>query len=372
MFKLLGSCFGKLLVLLLLLESALVCASGNDEVLKNMESGFAEFRAGKLKPAERLFDQVLNNIETVFADSESARKARSLWYSEDNKAYKGEPYERSMAYYYRGLLYLLNTEYGNARASFLGGLMQDAFAEEAQHRSDFASLMLLSAWSARLMGSAYLEKDGFEELLKFRPDFILPDASHNTLVVVETGAAPRKLADGIGHYELVYRKGKGLEDVTVALSSKGASLNLYPIEDLFWQASTRGGRQVDRIIKGKAVFKSEQAAFGSGLSKAANNALVVSELFEESSEIALISGALSLIGVGQMAVSTKVDARVDTRYWSTLPAMLHVQTLHLDQNVNELDFSFIDDFDDPLAELNQSAKVVWDKNGHGLVWLRVE
>jgi len=372
MFKQLTSSISTLLTLILLFESALVCASGNDEVLKNMESGYEQFQSGGLKLSEQIFDQVLLNIETVFADSDSARKARSLWYSEDNKAFKGEPYERSMAYYYRGLLYLLNAEYGNARASFLGGLMQDAFAEEAQHRSDFASLMLLSAWSARLMGSDYLEKDGFDELLKFRPDFILPDATHNTLVVVETGAAPRKLADGIGHYELVYRKGKGLEDVAVKMTHKGALLDLYPMEDLYWQASTRGGRQVDRIVKGKAVFKSEQANFGSGLSKVANNALMVSELFEESSEIALVSGVLSLVGVAQMAVATKVDARVDTRYWSNLPAMLHVQTIKLEQDTKALDFSFIDDFDDPITELNQTTKVVWDKNGNGLVWLRVE
>ena len=346
-------------------------AAGDDQVLNLMEQGFRDFSSGSHQDARSAFDQALMRIETVFSDSESSRKARSLWYGEDNKAFKGEPYERAMAYYYRGLLYLMTEEYGNARASFVGGLMQDAFAEEAQNRSDFASLMMLSAWSARLMGSSHLEKDAFDELIRFRPDYEIPDQGHNTLVVVETGAAPRKLADGVGHYELVYRRGKGIEDLSVSLAYDGG-IKLYPLEDLFWQASTRGGRQVDRIVKGKAVFKSDNAAFGSGLSKVANKTLAFSSLFESSTEVAAISGALSLIGVGQMAMASKVDARVDTRYWSNLPELIHVTSLKLDPSIKTLSFEVLDDFDDPVAELNRQAEVIRDNKGNALVWLRIE
>ena len=48
-----------------------------------------------------------------------------------------------MAYYYRGVLYLRDGDYENARASFKGGMLQDGFAEEEQNRSDFALLSFL-------------------------------------------------------------------------------------------------------------------------------------------------------------------------------------------------------------------------------------
>ena len=371
-FKSVGSRFFILFCLFVNVVSANEVTEGNDDVLQMMEQGFSAFHHRDYQLAERLFDKTLLNIESVYADNESARKARSLWYSEDNKAFKGEPYERSMAYYYRGLLYLYDAQYDNARASFLGGLLQDAFAEEAQNRSDFASLMFLSSWAARLMGSAYLQQEGFDELLRYRPDFPLPAKSHNTLVIVETGAGPRKLADGIGHYELVYRRGKGLEGTKAKLSRGNNLTDLYPIEDVFWQASTRGGRQVDRIIKGKAVFKSTNASIGSGLSEVANNAVVLSSAFENSREISAVAGAFSLLGVAQMAMASNVNARADTRYWSSLPAMINVLTLHLKPEIKTLKFQFFDDFDDPVIELEQEVKVVWDKKGNALVWLRLE
>ena len=365
-------CVQVFLALTFLSTSAWAEQTANAKVLQWMELGVEAFKARQFNRTEMLFDNALLNIESVYADNEAASKARSLWYSEDNKDFKGEPYERSMAYYYRGLTYLYRSEYDNARASFLGGLLQDAFAEEDQHRSDFASLMFLSAWSARLMGSDYLSKDGFEELLIYRPDFPIPPASHNTLIVLETGGAPRKLADGIGHYELVYRRGKGIDGLTAFVSHGGQQHRLYPVEDLYYQASTRGGRHVDRIIKGKAVFRSNQANVGSGLSEAANTAVVFSEAFDNSQKISNIAGAVSLIGVAAQVIGANVNARADTRYWSNLPGMLNVLTMQLTPDVKSLKFDFIDEFDDVVPELSQSADVIWDAKGHAIVWLRVD
>lgn len=344
----------------------------NDDVLQWMEQGVEAFKTRDHTRSAALFDRALLNIESVYADNEAASKARSLWYGEENKDFKGEPYERSMAYYYRGLTYLYGSEYDNARASFLGGLLQDAFAEEDQYRSDFASLMFLSAWSARLMGSDYLSKEGFDELLIYRPDFPVPPKSHNALIVMETGGAPRKLADGIGHYELVYRQGRGIEGLVASASYGGKAYRLYPLEDLYYQASTRGGRHVDRIVKGKAVFRANQANIGSGLSEAANTAVVFSEAFDNSSKISGIASAVSLVGVVQQVIGANVNARADTRYWSNMPGMLYVLTMELTPEVKSLSFDFVDEFDDVVPELSQTADVVWDKNGYAVVWLRVD
>jgi tetratricopeptide (TPR) repeat protein len=97
-----------------------------------LQAGVAAVAEGKTQDATGLFDSALDSIEGMFANTENAAKARSLWYEEGAKDYKGEPYERAMAYYYRGLLYLAEGDYENARASFRGGILQDAFADQLE------------------------------------------------------------------------------------------------------------------------------------------------------------------------------------------------------------------------------------------------
>ena len=226
-----------------------------NQVLNLLQIGKASLDKGDIDEAESAFEQALTQIETVYSNSDDANRARSLWYEEGGKTFKGEPYERAMAYYYRGLVYLYKNEFDNARASFISGIMQDAFAEEEQNRSDFALLMFLAGWSAQKMGSPGLAKEAYDELKSFRPDFKIPSLSDDILVIGETGKSPRKLADGLGHYQLVYRRGKKIVEKRIAIKTNLGELDLYPMEDVFWQASSRGGRPVDKIIQGKASFK---------------------------------------------------------------------------------------------------------------------
>ena len=90
------------------------------------------------------------------------------------KHFKGEPYERAMSYYYRGLLYMLEEDYENARACFKAGIIQDAFAEENQNRCDFALLLFLEAFCSLKLGDQELAKAALEEMKKLRPDLAHP------------------------------------------------------------------------------------------------------------------------------------------------------------------------------------------------------
>jgi hypothetical protein len=94
-----------------------------NEVLNHMEVGLSAYKLGYYQQAKRSFDAAIMNIGSVYADSSEAKKARSLWYEEGRKDFKGEPYERAMVYFYRGLLYLQDADYENARASFINGIM---------------------------------------------------------------------------------------------------------------------------------------------------------------------------------------------------------------------------------------------------------
>ena len=342
----------------------LVQEGKRNEVLNLLEIGKISLSKGNVDEAEKAFERAIREIETVYADSEQAAKARSLWYEEGSKNFKGEPYERSMAYFYRGIIYLYRNEPDNARASFLSGLMQDAFAEEEQNRSDFALHMFMAGWASQLMGAPDLAQEAFAELKQIRPDFEIPDSSHDTLVLAESGKSPRKLADGLGHYQLVFRRGKKIQDTRISLALNNETFDMYPMEDIFWQASSRGGRPVDAIVEGKAQFMQNAAAFGSGLSEVSNTALAFSG--PVSSRTSNTMAALSLIGVASLALSANTKPRADTRYWKTLPDLVHVYTYNSSE---------IPRFDTVIHK-NMNGDVVYTKSpdlihstpNHTLIW----
>ncbi len=334
-------------------------------VLNHMEIGARSFAARDYDTAESSLDFVLAQIESFYSDEDGAKKARSLWYEEGRKDFKGEPYERVMAYYYRGLLYLMQKDWGNARASFEGGMLQDAFAEEEQFQFDFALMPYLSAWASFREKNTIMKDKSWAEVKALRKDVPNFGANHDTLVVVETGTSPRKLGDGVGHYELVYRRGRQFTEERVSIQSNGQQTALYPMEDVFWQATSRGGRAVDRIVKGKANFRSTNAGVGGVLVDTASTLQILQPL-TDSSGLGAVAGALGAVGAVQLFVASKVNAKADIRYWSSIPDAVHVSTLKAQPN-QTLTVHFFDKDNNPLPELTQTVAV---PSQGGVVWVR--
>ncbi|HEX8444603.1 MAG TPA: hypothetical protein VF631_13250 [Allosphingosinicella sp.] len=291
-----------------------------NRVLNQMEIGTRYFWAERDDLSAAAFNDAIEKIETVFKQDPGATKARSLWYEEGSKSFKGEPYERAMVYYYRGLGYLRAGDYENARAAFRQGLMQDAFAEELQDQADFALLLYLEAWASHLNGDADLRDEAMKRVKAIRPD--VPDigADHDTLVLVETGTAPRKLGDGANHSYFVYRRGKGFKENKAELLLGSEPLRLYPIEDVYTQASTRGGRAIDKILDGKVEFKRTTGSVGSGLAQGAT-------MFSAMGGGGAAAGAIGAVGAIASLMSANAKPRADTRQWSSLPDTVHVLTL---------------------------------------------
>ena len=312
-------------------------------VLNELQAGLAAMELDKLDLAERSFENALLRIESVYANNAKAAKARSLWYEEGMKDFKGEPYERAMAYYYRGLLYLRRGDFENARACYKAAVLQDAFAEEKQNRCDFALMVFLQGWASQCLGDKDMAAAAYEEVKRLRPDFATPRADHNVLIIVETGTSPRKLADGVGHYVLVYRRGKGFTEKKARVKVAGQTRTMYPMEDIAWQAMTRGGRPVDKILKGQVVFRERSEKIGTILTEVSSNAMLAAPAFHHStSEVQAVSAALGLIGVAQLVIAQKVNPRADTRYWGNLPDAVHVWTGKLAPGEQAFDAAFLD------------------------------
>ncbi len=341
-------------------------------VLNHLRAGLAAMDIGKYDLAEQSFDTALLNIEAVFADDPNAEKARSLWHSEGRKDFKGEPYERAMAYYYRGLLYMRKGDFENARASFKGGLLQDALAEDEVYRADFALLIFLEGWASLMLGDDDMAEEAFAEVKKFRADFVPPDFGDNVLLIAETGTAPQKIATGKGQSELRFTPGTGFREEKAAVEIGGSVFNGYPMEDIYWQASTRGGREVDKILEGKAQFKGFNETMGQTLTGISAQALSnVGRYGDDAAAVAIVAGIVGLLGLGQQAMADRTRAEADIRQWDNLPDKIHVFTFNSnEQNSQAVPVSFLEPGDKPVANLNRKTNINFINDRFGFAWVR--
>jgi tetratricopeptide (TPR) repeat protein len=300
-------------------------------VLNNMRAGLAAMELGAYDAAKLSFDETLIDIESVYAENPDAEAARSLWIKENRKDFKGEPYERAMAYYYRGLLYMLDGDYENARASFRGGLIQDSLAEDTTYSQDFALLAFLDGWASHCNGDADMAQSSFEEAVKYNPNLPVPTADSNTLLIAETGRAPVKVADGEYGELLTFSRNAGFIDDGAQAVFSGRPIELVRAEDLYFQASTRGGRQIDHILDGKATFKDGANTAGDVLITAGATTALVGNSYGNNK--AVYAGAIMAIGgliAKGIAAATRPDA--DIRYWDNLPDSVHIATFaHADR-----------------------------------------
>jgi len=287
--------------------------------------GLAAMEVGDYATAEKAFDQALQRIETVYAKDKLASRARDTFAKEANKDFKGEPYERAMAYYYRGLLYLRKGDYGNARASFKGAEYQDTVSEAEEFQSDFAVMNYLIGWSTRCMGESDGKAD-FDNAILAQPGITMPPRGHNVLMIAETGTGPIKAQDGAMKEKLVFRipeSNPPEKQALFQLASTGVKPEVAPamqMSSLAFQATTRGGRAIDGILKGKANFKATTGAIGSG---AMNMGLA---MMGQGGDAGTAGAVMAGVGALFSMFSSAAKADADIRYWDQLPDGLSIAT----------------------------------------------
>ncbi|CAA7626320.1 hypothetical protein [Magnetospirillum sp. SS-4] len=358
-----------------------------NRTLNHMRLGLASFAMGNRdRLAAELFDDALAGIEAVHADTPETRKAQGLMTGERIKDFKGEPYERVMAYYYRGLLYLRDGDYDNARASFKGGMLQDALAEEEQYRADFALMPFLQGWAAHCAGKDALAAEDYREFKDFNKDAPLPGGTDNVLVLVETGGAPVKVSDGP---RLRLRRTAGTGSARIVWNDPdrpgrpGNGGQALLLEDIFHQASTRGGRPFDAILEGKAEFKSTADTVGDaalvGAVVAANVATSGGSPYgrktrqqrenenDARAAAAMVAGGLAVIGLLSKAFASTIEAQADIRYWDNLSDRVLGLTLTLPDGVKTLGVEFLS----PGGNVLRQDRVAIQRAGRcGLAWIR--
>ncbi len=317
-----------------------------DRVLAEYRLAAGAMRAGDFEEAKKQLDDALLRIGGLISGpDDAAKRSRGLFTAEREKTFIGEPYERVMAFYYRGLLYWRDGQPDNARACFRSAEFIDGDAEDKTYQSDYVLLDYLDGLATtKLAGDGSDARSRAEKVAKHP----LPayDLESNVLCFVEFGAGPRKVAAG--------QYGEQLKFQFSASRVRSASLsvaeqNLYftPWDNLNFQALTRGGRVMDHVLGNKAVFKRNADVAGdlalAGSAIAADNVYkekkkvvtdergrkhVVTEVEKDQGNENLAIG-LGLLGLGSKIFSAATETRADTRTWDNLPQYLSFAALRL-------------------------------------------
>lgn len=298
-----------------------------DQVLINMQAGVEAFKRGDHHITRRLMEDAYNRIEIVYADNENAKSARSKFAKEANKDFKGEPYERAMVGYYLGLTDLLEHDLQSAKASFGWGEYQDTLSESEEFQADMNSLVFLRGWTRQCAGENASAQEDFDRV------GISPNKQDNLLVLIETGYGPVKYAEG-KHSEILKFKSSPKDTLLKTNIIYQDNLHeLKQVEDLVYQATTRGGREIDQILEGKANFKDA----AEGVADTAMNLGVASSLisssysqtgdYDSASTAATLGLAFSAISLISQITADQTTPAADTRQWDNLPRYINAQTL---------------------------------------------
>lgn len=322
----------------------------NDRVLWQYRTALVAMRRGDYAEAKSLLDDAILTMGGIITNDKDARKARSMFASESRKKYIGEPYERVMAYYYRGILYWMDGEPDNARACFRSGEFIDSDAEEEHYSADYVLLDYLDG-----LASDKLFTDGSDALKRAKtnastkmdlpPDY---DRAANVLFFTECGNAPQKYATGQYREQLRIREGQQQARVVTVRISNGQSIRTRAWDDLYFQASTRGGRVMDHILANKAVFKQSTDTVG--------DAAVISGAVLASNRKTQEAG-LGVLAFGLLSkvISASTTPAADTRTWDNLPQYLGFGALRMAPGTYTAQVEFQDGAGRLLANLNRSV-----------------
>lgn len=293
-------------------------APRRDQVLWSYRNSALAMRAGRFGQARAELDDAIGRLGGILGPNKDAASARRLFNEEAKKMFIGEPYERVMAYFYRGILYWMDGEPDNARACFRTGQLLDSDAENKTYAADWALLDYLDG-----LASVKLAADGSDALARAqahtRATPLPPYAPRaNVLFFVEFGNGPLKYATGQFREQLRFRAGSSSVK-SAAIKVAGQTLAAPSYDDLYFQATTRGGRVMDHILAGKAQFKG--AADGVGDAAIISGAILASQQRRRSNADEIGAGLL-LFGLASKLISGATNPTADTRCWENLPGHL--------------------------------------------------
>ncbi len=316
-----------------------------DVVLDNMRLGLASLAWGDLDEAERALLAAYEYL-TSGKVNDPTRAAFSRIGQEGVRVWTGEPYERAMCFHYMAVLYMLKGEWDNARAAARNSLFSlkqfDAEGEAAVAtiESQFTLGYLVLGLSQLMTGHDEAAKRPLQRVEQLRPDLAplvatIRGGSFDTLLLVDTGRGPRKVAVGTAGSEVrLGSTGRVDSPSQVRAAIDGHAVELPTsdaVVDLWALAQHRRWWSLDTLRKAKAIA-------GDVLTKAGLGAVVVGAA--QDSREAVIAGAGAIVA----GLLLQASAKADTRHLAMLPRRVYLLPLTLGEGRHDLtlDFDYAD------------------------------
>ena len=270
-------------------------------------------------------------------DKKSEDKAKSLWHGEQNKVFKGDPYERSTLHLMLALSFLRRNDPESALSCVKAGLLFDGDTEKGEYTSDFALLQYVGALCHQRLGHTGEAEEWMNQTIKSLElrGYSLPRNSngvpmvagncfesllnpdYNCLILVWAGTPPTMTT--AGHYNedrVIIPGSMNLTALSLSCSSLPHPLLFPPkLGDLNFQAMTRGKRLMNDILKEKAFWKlfinvTSTALVSAGLVMSRANGAVPVQITG--------LGCIVVGGIGYI-VAACINPKADPRHWKLLP-----------------------------------------------------
>ena len=284
-------------------------------VLADIHYAGATFVAGDYRDAQAALVAASKIMEDVAYGAERGQAAMALRHS--MRVYKGEPYERAMAYTYLGLIFYRRGDFENARSAFNLALLADrgSKGDNEDYRDDFTLAHYLIGKTYLKLGEADNAAISFGKVKKYVADNPFADAAKlkdtNFTLLVELGCGPGKRPDMIvGSVDVVQPCPYPERSAEVFLD--GQSLGKAgKLVDVNYQGTTSGSssRDTAQAAKGVAVAVLKQIPF-----------------------VGILGSVAEMGGVN----------KADLRHWRLMPGEVHVIEAKVPEGLHTVQVKFFD------------------------------
>ncbi|MCF7975774.1 MAG: hypothetical protein K9N55_18295 [Phycisphaerae bacterium] len=148
----------------------------------------------------------------------------------------------------------------------------------------------------------------------------MSDPNYNVLLCIELGRGPVKYNTGeFGEMAKFTGSPPMIGEVNLRVSGS-TSEEIFRLDcDPHYQASTRGGRMMDGILRGQALYKATMRDQGEELSDSSQQIMQQANA-TGSTEMMAVASIFALAGAMSQAASAKANPTADIRHWSLMPA----------------------------------------------------
>jgi hypothetical protein len=178
------------------------------------------------------------------------------------------------------------------------------------------------------------------EKITTKETFLKAINENNLFLLIGSGSSPVKYSTSSNKEALSYKKGSSFSISEATIDNK--KYKPLILDDIYYQASTRGGREIDNIINGKVNFKDNTKKVGETLQGAGAVGLYAGLAMSNNSNsdagaaVALIGLTTILVGAVATSISDAVKAQADTRSWNNLPGEIYLITAKLDSGTHNI------------------------------------